>query len=93
MRFFTLVIFLASIFILKSEDYAQVTSNIHPHSKSLLLSLSGGSNYPFSDYEDSLQYFSALRHECDVIITRNVKDFTESVIPVLTPDEFLNSLK
>lgn len=52
-----------------------------------------GLNSNFSDYEDSLQYFSALRYECDLIITRNVKDFSESMIPVLTPDEFLNSLK
>ncbi len=52
-----------------------------------------GLNSNFSDYEDSLQYFSALRFECDFIITRNVKDFKESVIPVLTPDEFLYSFK
>lgn len=47
----------------------------------------------FSDYEDALQYHSALRKECDIIITRNAKDFKLSSIPVMTPDEFLNSLK
>ena len=52
-----------------------------------------GLNSDFSDYEDSLQYFSALRTECDVLITRNTKDFKSAQIPVLTPDEFLNSLK
>lgn len=52
-----------------------------------------GLNSDFSDYEDSLQYFSALRAECDVLITRNTKDFKSAQIPVLTPDEFLNSLK
>jgi predicted nucleic acid-binding protein len=52
-----------------------------------------GLNSNFSDYEDSLQYFSALRKECDIIITRNAKDFKLSSIPIMTPDEFLNSLK
>ncbi len=52
-----------------------------------------GLNSDFSDFEDSLQYFSALRTECDIIITRNGKDFKKSQIPVMTPDEFLNSIK
>jgi len=52
-----------------------------------------GLNSDFSDYEDSLQYFSALRQDCDILITRNVKDFKRAQIPVMTPDEFLNSLR
>ena len=52
-----------------------------------------GLNSDFSDFEDSLQYFSALRTECDIIITRNGKDFKKSQIPVMTPDEYLNSIK
>lgn len=52
-----------------------------------------GLNSNFSDYEDSLLYFSALRMDCDMIITRNVKDFKEADLPVLTPNEFLNSLE
>ncbi len=52
-----------------------------------------GLNSDFPDFEDSLQYFSALRAECDIIITRNGKDFKKSQIPIMTPDEFLNSIK
>ena len=52
-----------------------------------------GLNSDFSDFEDALQYFSALRAECDIIITRNAKDFKKSQIAVMTPDEFLLSLK
>jgi len=52
-----------------------------------------GLNSNISDFEDSLQYFSALRAECDIIITRNGKDFKKSEIPVMSPDEFLNSIK
>jgi predicted nucleic acid-binding protein len=52
-----------------------------------------GLNSEFSDYEDALQYFSALRQDCDVLITRNAKDYKGVQIPVMTPDEFLNSIK
>lgn len=50
-----------------------------------------GLNSSFKDFEDSLQYFNAVDSNCDIIITRNGKDFKESLIPVMTPDEFLNS--
>lgn len=46
----------------------------------------------FKDYEDALQYHSALKHNVDCIITRNVIDFKNAKIPVLSPDEFLASL-
>ena len=52
-----------------------------------------GLNSDFSDFEDSLKYYSALRTECDILITRNGKDFKKSQIPVMTPAEFLNSIK
>lgn len=52
-----------------------------------------GLNSDFSDFEDSLQYYSALRSECVIIITRNAKDFKKSAIPIMTPDEFLESIK
>ena len=43
------------------------------------------------DFEDGIQYCSALKGKCDCIVTRNKKDFIEfSQITVLTPDEFLN---
>ena len=44
----------------------------------------------FPDFEDSIQYFSAVvSKKIDVIITRNIKDFKNCEIPVLSPDEFL----
>lgn len=42
----------------------------------------------FVDYEDALQYYSALRENVEAIITRNTKDFANSSLPVFTPDEF-----
>lgn len=47
----------------------------------------------FTDFEDALQYYCAVKMECNILITRNGKDFKESDIPVLTPDEYLTSLK
>jgi len=46
----------------------------------------------FTDFEDGLQYYSALENDVDIIITRNKKDFKSSRLPVLTSKEFLVSL-
>jgi predicted nucleic acid-binding protein len=44
----------------------------------------------FSDYEDSVQYSSALTIiGLDAIITRNIKDYKNSSIAVMTPLNFL----
>lgn len=46
----------------------------------------------FPDFEDSIQYFSAVNSKkIDVIITRNIKDFKKSEIPVMTPGDFLKT--
>lgn len=45
------------------------------------------SNMP--DYEDALLAYMAQRNGIDVIITRNLKDFTLSPVPVLSPEEFV----
>ena len=47
----------------------------------------------FTDFEDALQYHCALIMDCNILITRNAKDFKKSAIPVMTPDEYLKSLK
>lgn len=41
------------------------------------------------DFEDALQYFSAINAGADVIITRNIKDFPFSTLPIYEPDQFL----
>ena len=41
------------------------------------------------DIEDALQIQSALECPCDLILTRNVKDFASSPLPVLSPSDFL----
>ena len=42
-----------------------------------------------SDFEDAVQFYTAVYSEADYIITRNVKHFPQDNIPVLTPTEFL----
>ena len=51
-----------------------------------------GLNSNFSDFEDSLQYFSALQSDCSILITRNGRDFKDSQIPIMTADEYLMSI-
>ena len=45
----------------------------------------------FNDYEDAVQSMCASRVKADYIVTRNVKDFRNSRIPAIKPDE-LNQL-
>lgn len=52
-----------------------------------------GLSTKFRDFEDSLQYYCAVGTNCNMLITRNGKDFKESEIPVLSPDEYLSSLR
>jgi len=47
----------------------------------------------FKDYEDALQYFTALENGVDAIITRNLKDFQKSKLPVMTAAQFLSSVE
>jgi len=44
----------------------------------------------FEDFEDAMQYYSALREQADVIITRNKDDYAAAQIPVYEPQEFLD---
>jgi predicted nucleic acid-binding protein len=51
-----------------------------------------GLNSSIKDFEDALQYFGATESECEIIITRNGKDFKKSLLPIMTAKEFLSSL-
>ena len=43
----------------------------------------------FKDFEDAIQYHTALENEIDIIITRNKKDFKNSKLPIMTAKEYL----
>jgi predicted nucleic acid-binding protein len=47
----------------------------------------------FKDFEDALQFYTALEVGADVIITRDLKDFSASSIPVNSPTQYLRTIK
>jgi predicted nucleic acid-binding protein len=47
-------------------------------------------NSEFSDFEDAIQYFSALQNNIEVLLTRNLKDYRKAQISVLTAQDFIN---
>ncbi len=43
----------------------------------------------FSDFEDGVKYFSALRSKkIDALVTRNLKDYKHALVPVFTPKQW-----
>ena len=49
-------------------------------------------NIKTSDYEDAIQMVCAQRMKVDFIVTRNIKDFIESKVPAMKPDELLERI-
>ncbi len=48
----------------------------------------------FKDFEDAIQYYTAQEYKrIDVIITRNIKDYKKSSLPVMTPETFLKTFE
>ncbi len=46
----------------------------------------------FHDFEDALQYNTALENKTLMIITRNLSDFRKSKIPVMTAESYIKSI-
>ncbi len=55
--------------------------------KSIELALSSN----FKDFEDAIQYFTAIESGVKIILTRNLKDYKYSEIPVMTAEQYLKS--
>ena len=47
----------------------------------------------FFDFEDGLQYFIAVENDQDLIITKNLKGFKASKLPVMTARQFLETME
>ncbi len=47
----------------------------------------------FKDFEDAIQYHTAIENEINIIITRNLKDFKTAEIPVLTAKDYIEIRK
>jgi predicted nucleic acid-binding protein len=46
----------------------------------------------FKDFEDAVQNYCATEANHTVILTRNIKDYKESKLAVLTPKEYLSQM-
>ena len=57
-----------------------------------IVALSLNDSY-FNDYEDALQYYTALENGAEAIITRNLKDFQKAKLLVMTAGQFLKGFK
>ena len=47
-------------------------------------------NSKFNDFEDAIQYYCAIENECDIFLTRNLKDYKKAQITVMTALDFIN---
>ena len=48
---------------------------------------------PLTDFEDAVQLAAASGFQADYLVTRNIKDYPETRIPVLAPAELITLLK
>jgi predicted nucleic acid-binding protein len=48
-------------------------------------------NSEFKDFEDAIQYYTAIENNISTLITRNLKDYKHANITVMTAEDFLLS--
>jgi hypothetical protein len=46
----------------------------------------------YRDFEDAVQMISAVQCKVDCLITRNPKDYSPALLPVMPPVDFLGTL-
>ncbi len=46
----------------------------------------------YKDFEDDIQYHTALQTQLEAIVTRNTKDFSQKILRILTPEQLLQEL-
>lgn len=46
----------------------------------------------FDDFEDAIQYNTAIENNIKILLTRNLKDYRKASIQVMNPETFLSSL-
>ncbi len=75
------------VYILRKELTPEKTQQILKSSD-----IRKAANMKSSDYEDAIQMVCAQRMKVDFIVTRNIKDFIESKVPAMKPDELLERI-
>jgi predicted nucleic acid-binding protein len=46
-------------------------------------------NSDFSDFEDAIQYYCALENDLEILLTRNLADYKNAQISVMTAQDFI----
>jgi predicted nucleic acid-binding protein len=46
----------------------------------------------FKDFEDAIQYYTAVQNNIPVFLTRNLKDYKKAAIPVMTAEDFVKTI-
>jgi len=73
--------------IIKLRELLKILNVLSMNEDSVLLAL----NSEFTDFEDALQNYAAeYNGEINFVITRNIKDYKNSSLKVLTPKDFLS---
>ena len=84
-------------YILRRMNYADLMQtfadlreviDVLPTDKDVLDTAIGSS---FTAFEDAVQYYTAVCGNADVVITRNVDDFIQTSVSVMTPSAYLSS--
>ncbi|OFY61791.1 MAG: hypothetical protein A2V64_04680 [Bacteroidetes bacterium RBG_13_43_22] len=83
----------------KIETHSKVISKLDSLSKMLNIlkveeqTIKKAINSGFHDFDDSIQYICAIDNKkISVIITRNIKDYKNSEIPVMTTGDYLKTV-
>jgi predicted nucleic acid-binding protein len=50
-------------------------------------------NSDFRDFEDAIQYYTAIENDQELIVSSNLSGFRNSELPVMTAREFIESLR
>ena len=71
----------------KLLTFKALVSVLNVSEKSVDLAL----NSEFQDFEDALQYFTALEFKITTLLTRNLKDYKKANISVMTAEQYIKS--
>ena len=80
------------VYILRKELTPEETQQIIHIADLKSSDIRKAANMKTSDYEDAIQMVCAQRMKVDFIVTRNIKDFIESKVPAMKPDELLERI-
>ncbi len=74
------------------DELLAKVSSVFRFEKLTLEDLRNAANMKWRDFEDAVQSATASRINADYIITRNTKDFENSTVKALTPEEYFSEV-